>query len=308
MKNKFLWLGALLLCFLIFLLTGKQLFENKKDVLRIGIIQYDEHGALDASRNGFSDALKEMGFNGELIYKNAQADQSNCLSIVNQFVDENVDLILAIATPAAQCCARATTKIPILATSVTDFEGAGLTQPNVSGTSDLAPISKQIGLIKELKPEAKKVGILFSSSEANSKFQADIAMEEAKKIDLTPETFTFSQDAEIQQVVESMVEKVDVIYTPTDNAVARSMGVISKIATQNNVPVICGDVNLLSEGATGTFGLDYYELGKLTAKQAIQILNKEKNIEDIDIQYFEDSKLALNSELIKKLNLKEISP
>ncbi len=307
MKKIFWWL-LMPSCLIIFTLMWQSLKKSDKKDLKIGIIQYVEHEALDASRKGFIDGLNELGFSGKIDYKNAQADQANCTLIANQFVSEEADLILAIATPAAQSLAAITSSIPILGTAITDFQEAGLTQSNITGTSDLAPISKQIHLVKELKPNAKKIGILFSSSEANSKYQAQIAFEEAQKIGLSPQIFTFSQMTEIQQVVESMFGKVDAIYTPTDNMVASNMQVISKTAMQGNIPVICSEVNLISKGAVGTFAMDYYELGKQTANQAFEILEGKNYPENMPIQYLENVKLALNTEVTKKLNLKETSP
>ncbi|MDQ5984281.1 MAG: ABC transporter substrate-binding protein [Eubacteriales bacterium SKADARSKE-1] len=307
MNKKFWWL-LIPSCLIIFTLIWQSFNKNGEKTLKIGILQFVEHEALDASRKGFIDGLKELGFDGKFDYKNAQGDQANCTLIANQFASEDVDLILAIATPAAQSVAAVTSEIPILATAITNFEETGLTQQNLTGTSDLAPIAKQIGLIKQLKPEAQKVGILFSSNEANSKYQAEIAVKEAEKVGLTSQIFTFSQVTEIQQVVESMLGKVDAIYTPTDNMVASNMELISKTALQGNIPVICGEVNLISKGAAGTFGMDYYELGKLTAKQAFEILESRNKPENMPIQYLENVKLALNPKIIKKLNLREISP
>ena len=313
-KHKKNWWLLTILCLIIFTLMWQSFNKNGDKVIKIGIIQFVEHEALDASRNGFIDGLKENGFKCEIDYKNAQGDQANCNLIVNQFAANNYDLILAIATPAAQSAAAATSKTPILVTAVTNPEDAGLVksnenpQTNVTGTSDLAPIKKQIELIKKLKPEAQRIGILFSSNEANSKHQAEIAEKEAEKMGLKSQIFTFSQITEIQQVVESMLGKIDAIYTPTDNMVASNMPLISKLASQSAVPVICGEVNLVSKGAAGTYGMDYYELGKITAKQAIKILKNESNPQNMPIEYLQNAELVLNHEVIKKMNLKEISP
>lgn len=311
MNKKFWWL-LVPSCLIIFTLIWQSFNKSSEKTLKIGIIQLVEHEALDASRNGFIEGLKELGFDGKINYKNAGDDLATCTLIANQFVSEGCDLILAIATPAAQSMAAVTSEIPILITPITNPENAGLVksnetpQTNVTGTSDLPPIAKQIGLIKELKPEAQKVGILFSSKEANSKHQAEIAIKEAEKIGLKTQIFNFSQITEIQQVVESMIGKVGAIYTPTDNMVASNMELISKTALQGDIPVICSDVNLISKGAVGTFGVDYFELGKLTAKQAMKILKGKAKPQNMPIEYLENAKLALNPEIIKKLNLREI--
>ncbi len=300
-----LFLGFMLL---ITLLMLKHKNSNKKN-FKIGILQFVEHEALDASRQGFIDGINKLNLNVQIEYKNAQGDQSNCTLIANQFVAENCDLIFAIATPAAQSTAAVTSKIPILISAVTNPVDVNLVKSNqkpdtnISGTSDLAPISKQIELIKKLKPNAESIGILYSSSEANSKFQAEIALGEAQKLGLHAKEITFSQVTEIQQIVESISGKVDAIYTPTDNVVASNMTLISKTAMQFGIPVICGEVNLLSKGAVGTFGMDYYELGLINANQAEKILTGQDIPQNMPIEYIKDAKLALNEEVLNKLNL-----
>lgn len=307
----------LIACALISFLAIFESINNKysnSDEIKIGILQFVEHEALDFSRKGFIDGLetsKQMG-NIKVIYRNAQGDQSNCTLIANQFVAENCDLILAIATPAAQSVAAVTSQVPILVTAVTNPEDVDLVKSNkmpgtnVTGTSDLAPIAEQVKLVKKINPRAKKLGILFSSSEANSKYQSDIAIQEAEKIGLETQIFTFSQMSEIQAVVESMAGKVDAIYTPTDNMVASNMELISRISSSFGVPVICGEDNLISKGATATYGINYYDLGKKTSKQAEKIVINEMNPKDMPIEYANKNKLILNLEMIDKLGI-EIS-
>ncbi len=268
---------------------------------------------MDAARQGFIDEIEKSGLEVEIDYKNAQADQSNCTLIANHFVSENCDLIFAIATPAAQSAVAVTSRIPILVTAITNPESAGLVksnekpETNVSGTSDLAPIAKQIELIKKIKPDAKNIAVLYSSSEANSKFQAEIAINEAQKLGLNAKEFTFSQITEIQQVVESMQGKIDAIYTPTDNMVASNMTLISKTALNLGIPVICGEDNLLSKGAAGTFGVNYRELGEITGDQAKKILTEQGVPQNMPIEYIKNSKLAVNEEVLAKLNLSIIN-
>lgn len=186
---KYKKLNCLLIpaCLLIFTLIWRNINIKEHYEFKIGIIQFVEHEALDASRNGFIDGLKREKFNAKINYKNAQGNQANCTLIANQFISENYDIILAIGTPAAECAAATTSKIPILVVAVTNPEEAGLVrsnekpETNVTGVSDLPPISKQISLIKDLKPKAQKIGILFSSSEANSGYQAKKLMRNRKK-------------------------------------------------------------------------------------------------------------------------------
>lgn len=308
--NKIKWLILILFLAGIFVFIFKKLSNNNQKNLKIGILQFAEHEALDASRQGFIDKIKEYDLNAEIIYRNAQGDQSNCVQIAHQLVSDKCNLIFAIATPAAQSAAEATSEIPILVTAVTDPVDAKLVKSNeapgtnVSGTSDLAPIAKQIGLIKQIKPNAKNIGIFYSSNEANSKFQAEIAKKEAQKLGLNAQEFNFSQVSDIKQVVEHMSQKVDAIYTPTDNSVASNMELISSTALNFGVPVICGEANLISKGAAGTFGVNYYELGKITAEMAKEILISDASTQNMPIKYIENAELVLNQEILDKLNLK----
>ena len=301
-KNK-----NMILAFALMVLSSFVFFK-KTDEHKIGIIQFVEHEALDASREGFEDEIRKLGFEGKIIYKNAQADQANCTLIANQLVNEKCELILAIATPAAQATAAVTSKIPIVVTAVTNLEETGLVDSNelpgrnITGTSDLAPIDKQIGLIKKLKPLTKKIGILFSSNEANSRYQANIAKSEAEKIGIQTEFFTFSQASEIEQVVGYMLSKVDAVYTPTDNTVASNMSLISGLTAQSKKPLICGEVNLISKGATATYGIDYSELGRIAATQAYKIL-KGANPAKMPVEHAKSTNLVINFEALEKLNI-----
>lgn len=307
MKEKRWWI--LLISMILAITCIFKCKNSNKKTLKIGILQFTEHEALDAARQGFIDDIKKSNPEFEIDYKNAQADQSNCTLISNYFISQDCDLIFAIATPAAQAAAATTSKIPILVTAVTNPVDANLVksnekpETNVSGTSDLAPIAGQIELIKKIKPHAKNIAVLYSSSEANSKFQADIAINESKKIGLSAKEFTFSHITEIQQVVESMQGKVDAIYTPTDNMVASNMALIAKTALNLDIPVICGEENLISKGAAGTLGVDYYELGTITAEQAKRILINKDGPKNMPIEYIKNAKITLNKEVLSKLNL-----
>lgn len=311
MKNKFLLIISVLTCLSLILSACDS--KQSHNILKIGIIQLVEHDALDSARRGFIDELENFGYidgkNIKIDYQNAGGDQSNCNLIARKLVNNKSNLILAISTPAAQSVANATKKIPILVTAVTDPASAHLVvsndlpQTNVSGTSDLAPVAKQIKLITQIKPHAKKVGILFCSNESNSKYQADLAVSEAKKLGLDSKIFTVSQSTEISQVVESMIKSVDAIYTPTDNMMASSMPLVSKIAMSAGIPVVCGETNVVAKGSVGTFGMDYYKLGKLTAIQAVDILKNGKQPHDMPIRYLNENKLTLNLEVIRKLKI-----
>lgn len=288
---------------------------GKDGVINIGVSQLVTHDALDASYKGFVDGLSEAGYvdgdNIKIDYQNASGDQSNCTTIAQKLVTDNNDLILAIATNAAQACANATTEIPILITAVTDPAATGLVETNeapggnVSGTSDLTPVEEQMKLLKRILPEAKKVAILYCSSEVNSQIQADMAEEEAKNLGLEVVHATVSASSEIQQVVESLINKVDAIYAPTDNMIASGMATVAMIANENNLPVIVGEEGMLSEGGLATYGINYYELGKQTAAQAVKLFKGEAKIDSMPIEYINSEKVTLkiNEDVANQLGI-----
>jgi putative tryptophan/tyrosine transport system substrate-binding protein len=295
--------------------TGSSDTETQGKVYRIGINQLVEHDALDASYKGFVDALAEAGYvegkNLELDYQVAQGDMSTAGTIATKQVNDKPDLILSIATPSAQAVVNATKDIPVLVTAVTDPASAGLVASNeapggnVSGTSDLTPVKKQIELLKQLVPEVKKIAVLYSSSEVNSVVQADLAKEAGKELGIEVIDSTVSNSNEIQQVVQSLVDKVDAIYAPTDNLIASSMSTVAQVANANNLPVICGEGGMVDKGGLATYGIDYYELGVLTGKQAVKILEGTAATADMPIEYLPDDKckLQINSEVAKQLGI-----
>lgn len=282
---------------------------------KIGVVQLAEHPALDAAYEGFVEALKEAGYedgvNITIDYQNAQGEQANCQTIAEKFVNDKMDLVLAIATPAAQAMASKTTEIPILVTAVTDPASSGLVDSNeapggnVSGTSDLTPVKEQIDLLHQLLPEAKNVGILYCSAEDNSEFQADIAMEALGALGMTGEKYTFATLDEIQAVVESMKGKVDAIYIPTDNKAAEGMATISMIATEAKLATIVGESGMVDNGGLVTYGLSYFNLGKLTGQQAVSILKGEADTATMPIGYLnaEDCEFIYNEETAQELGI-----
>lgn len=268
---------------------------------KIGVIQLVEHAALDASNQGFVAALDDAGISYEIDQQNAQNDQSACQTIAEKLVNDGNDLILAIATPAAQAVAGATSEIPILVTAVTDPADAGLVESNevpggnVSGTSDLTPVKEQIDLLKQLIPDVKKVGVLYCSAESNSVFQADMAQAACAEAGLESEVFTVSSSNEIQQVVESMVGKVDAIYAPTDNTIAAGMATVGMVANDNGLPVICGEAGMVEAGGLATYGIDYYQLGYMAGEQAVEILVNGADISQMPIGYLSADKCELTT-------------
>lgn len=273
--------------------------SSSSDAIKIGIIQYAEHPALDATRDGFITEILASGIAPESIeVQNAQGEQPNCATIANKFANDKVDLILAIATPAAQAAAQATSSIPILATAVTDFEVAGLTSSNISGTSDMSPIAEQIELITKIVPDVETVGIMYCSSEDNSILQAEIAKEELDSLGIAYQTFTAADTNEVQQVVQSAVGKVDAIYIPTDNLFAQTMSTVSMITGSAKIPVICGDSGM---AGIATYAIDYEKLGMQTGEQAIRILLEGADISTMPVEFSpeESLKMSINEEMFE---------
>lgn len=306
MKKMVLALMVAALC-----LTSCQKSNNK--VLKIGVVQLVEHSALDANYKGFVDGLAEAGYvDGENIkidYQNAQGEQANCVTIAQKFVNGKSDLIFAIATPAAQAAANLTKKIPIVISSVTDPESANLVASNsapgknVTGTSDLTPCAAQMELITTLFPEAKTVGMLYCSSEQNSHFQIKLAEEACEKLGLEYVEATVSNSNEIQQVTQSLCGKVDVIYSPTDNMIAAGMPLVAQVAIENKIPTIVGEEGMCKAGGLATYGINYYELGKQTARMAVRILKGESKPAEMPIEYLDTCDFLVNEETAKALGI-----
>ena len=226
-------------------------------------------------------------------------------------MNDGNDLILAIATPAAQAVAGATDEIPIVGTAITDFASAGLVQSNdkpgknVTGSSDLTPVADQFDLLVKLLPQAKTVGVLYCTAESNSDVQVKLADQAAANHGLKLVRYSVSSSNEIQQVVESMVGKVDVVYTPTDNTIAAGMTTVTMIANDNKLPTICGEEGMVDNGGLATYGINYEELGKLAGQMAVKILKGESKPADMAIEHLDASKCTLktNEETAKKLGI-----
>lgn len=312
MKLRKIIIGLLILTIAGSLLAG---CGKKEKVFKIGVNQLVRHDALDASYQGFVDALKDAGYiDGENIkidYQNAQNDPSTLNTIATKLVNDGNDLILAIATPSAQAVANATKDIPILITAVTDPAGSGLVESNekpggnVSGTSDMTPVRKQIELITQILPDAEKIAILYCSSEVNSKIQVELALEAAEEFNLEAIEATVSNTNEIEQVVQSLVGKVDAIYAPTDNTIATGMPTVAMVANPNGIPVFCGEEGMVNNGGLATYGINYYKLGRLTGEQAVKILKKEATTATMPIEYLPDDEFSLtvNEEVAKQLGI-----
>lgn len=253
-----------------------------KDNFTIGITKMMDHVALNASEEGFVAALKDRGYvDGENVtidYQNGQGESANLNTIATQFAGNNVDLIFAIATPAAQAAMAQTESIPIIGTAITDYVEAGLVNSNetpgtnVSGTTDMNPVSDQIDLLLELFPETKTIGFLYNSSEDNSILQTNIAKEYVESKGLAWVEKTVSNTNEVQQATTSITTECDAIYIPTDNIFASSMTIVGEICTGAGVPVICGESGMVSSGGLATLGINYYDLGYTAGNMAADVL------------------------------------
>lgn len=281
------------------------------ETYKIGVLQLTEHAALDAANEGFVAALDDSGISYEIDQQNAQNDQSACQTIAEKLVNDGDDLILAIATPAAQAVAGVTTEIPIVGTAITDFADSGLVESNdapgenVTGSSDLTPIKAQISLLQKVLPEAKTVGVLYCSAESNSEIQLQMTKEACTAAGLDVEEFSVASSNEIQSVVESAVGKVDCIYTFTDNTIAAGMNTVSMVANENNLPVICGEQGMVEAGGLCTYSIDYYELGYIAGEMAVKILKGEAEPATMPIEYYPEEKCEFvgNEETAKLLGI-----
>lgn len=280
---------------------------------QIGIIQLMDHPALNAAHEGFVAALEEKGYkdgdNITIVYQNGQGDTNNLSTIADKFVGDKVDLVLAIATPAAQAVAGKTKDIPIIATAVTDFAEAGLVESNekpgtnVSGTNDMNPIEAQFDLMFQLCPEVKTVGFLYNSSEDNSRLQVDIAkaLLDTKGIKYVERTVASTND--VQQATTSIVTECDAIYLPTDNVFASSMPIVSDIANAAKIPVICGESGMVEGGGLATLGINYYNIGHQAGLMALRILEEGADITQMPVESSTDYDFCINGDTAEAIGL-----
>ena len=315
-KMKLLSLGvATVLAAGVFAGCGgsQQAGSSSGKTYKIGVVQLVEHNALDAANKGFVDGLKERGYeqgkNVEFDQQNAQADQSNLQNIAQRFVSGKMDLICAIATPAAQTVANATKDIPIVGTAITDYVGAKLAASNekpggnITGTSDMNPIKEQIDLLLKIKPDAKTIGTIYCSSEVNSEVQIKAMQEYAESKGLTVKVATISTVNDLQQAAQSLVGSVDAFYEPRDNIVASAMPTLVAITDPAKIPVICAEPNMVKAGGLATYGIDYYKLGVQTGHMAADILEGKSKPADMSIEMAKDLKVTVNKADAARLGL-----
>ena len=267
--------------------------DAEKVSYRVGVCQLAQHPALDAATQGFVDALtEELGEAVQIDVQNASGEATNCSTIINGFLSSDVDLIMANATPALTAAASATSEVPILGTAVTAYgvaldldEFDGTVGGNISGTSDLADLSKQADMLTEWFPEAKNVGLLFCSAEPNSRYQVDEVTKHLTAKGLTCTEFAFTDSNDLAAVTAKAAAESDVIYIPTDNTAANNTESIGNILTAAKVPAVCGEESLCAGCGVCTLSIDYYDLGVTTGKMAAKILKGEADISAMPIEY-----------------------
>ena len=278
----------------------------------IGICQLVQHEALDAATQGFKDAVTEgLGEdNVKFDEQNAQGDSNTCSSIINGFVSNNVDLILANATAPLQAAAAGTNEIPILGTSVTEYGVAldiddfdGTVGENISGTSDLAPLDQQAAMLQELFPDAKNVGLLYCSAEPNSQYQVDTVKADLEDLGYTCEYYAFSDSNDLSSVATTAANDSDVIYIPTDNTAASNTELISNICLPANVPVITGEEGICSGCGVATLSINYYDLGVATGEMAVKILKDGEDISTMPIEYAPKFTKEYNKDICEQLGI-----
>ena len=291
--------------------SGNKDKDTGDKTYKVGVVQLVQHEALDAATKGFTDALKEaLGDKVEVVEKNASGDSNNCTTIVNGFISDKVDLIMANATPALQAAASATSTIPILGTSVTDYATAleiadwtGTVGGNISGTSDLAPLDKQAAMLQELFPNAKKVGMLFCSSEPNSKYQVDEVTKLLSAAGITCTEYTFTDSNDVSSVTQKACDDSDVLYIPTDNTAASNTEAIANVVLAAGTPVIAGEAGICKGCGAATLSIDYYELGKITGQMAAKILTGEADISTMPVEFAPTATKQANMANCEKLGI-----
>lgn len=281
-------------------------------VYNVGICQLVQHEALDAATKGFKEALVDKLGEDKVVFdeQNAAGDTPTCSTIVNQFVSSKCDLILANATPALQAAASSTKDIPILGTSVTDYATAlelkdfnGTVGGNISGTSDLAPLDEQAKMLNELFPDAKKVGILYCSAEANSAFQANTITPVLEEMGYEVKNYTFADSNDVASVTKSACDDSDVIYAPTDNTAASCTDAINNVALKAKTPIVAGEEGMCQGCGVATLSISYYDIGYKTGEMAAEILAEGKDISTMEIEYAPKVTKKYNKEICKELGV-----
>ena len=287
--------------------------SSNDDVVKVGILQLMTHDALDLSRQGFLDALEDGGLvegeNLEVDYQNPESDQSNLLTMADSLVQGGNDVILAIGTNPALALQQASIDTPILATAITDFKGAGLVENEdapeglITGVSDGCPMDDQLDLILEIVPDLKTLGIIYTSSEPNSEIQAKQMEEVCQEKGIAVDIKTVSDKTVIAETLQSFSGNIEALYVPTDNNIASAMGSVDIFASENSLPVICGESNAVANGGLASLGVDYYTIGYQTGEMALKIINDGVSINELPVGHQEKIDVFYNSNTAQKIGI-----
>lgn len=306
---------VLLFGFLIFAFFYTNHADAKKEnaIPKVGVLQLMSHPALDQINQGIDDTLKKHGYidgkNIKIEFQNAQNDQSNLRTISKQFVQDNVDVAVGIATPSVQSLKNATNKIPIVMGAVTDPEGSGIISNNkkpggnITGVSDQAPLKAQLDLMKQVIPDLKTIGIIYTSSDASATSQMKKMKKLAQQAGIHVQVSSINSVNDIQQVASSLIEKSQTIYVPTDNTVASGMKLLTSIAAKQNKAVFPAATTMVKDGGLATVGLSQYELGEETGEHVVRILQGKEKTATTPVTFMQKGHLMLNEKMAKKLNI-----
>lgn len=312
LKISLMIIGLMILYPIITMTVEKQQ-ENRSNSMTVGVLQYISHPSLDEIYQGILTGLKEQGLeegkNLKVVFQNGQGDQSKLNMMSQQLISEKPDVLIGIATPAAQALANATQEIPIVLGAITDPENAGLVSSNehpggnITGVSDQSPVEAQFDLLKLLLPATQRVGILISSAEDNAIVQAERAEATAKERGLTTKRYVVPSSNEINSIVSNMVREIDTLYIPTDNTIANNMSAVAQIATQAHVPIIPSVASMVEEGGVATIGINQTDLGVQTGRMAADIVLKNQKPGDMPIYVFSEGDLIVNEEQLDSLGI-----
>lgn len=315
MKNKRLIWTLVFLAILTLGSIGTDLFKKEHQdankVVKVGILQFVTHDALDQIEKGIEDGLKEAGYKGDKVkitLLNAEGDQSKIQTMSKQLVNDKNDVVIGIATPAAQGLAAATKNIPVIMGAISDPVGAKLVKDlkhpegNVTGTSNQVPIKQTVELVKSLTPNAKTIGILYASSEDNSKSQVESFKKYAEKDGLNVVEYAVPSTNEINTTMSVMTGKVDAIWTPQDNTIASAFSTVISSANQAKIPVYTTVDTMVKEGGLASVAQSQYELGKATARSTVKVL-KGKKVKDVPVDVIDDGTPTLNLKVAQDLNI-----
>lgn len=313
MKFKKLITGISLVGLLMMGGCSNKKTSNGSQIKHIGVLQVVQHPSLDKAYRGFKKGLKKSGYiegkNLKIDYQNAQNNQDNLKSMSEKLVNDKPDLILGIATPAAQSVANATQNIPIVVTAVTDLKAAKLVDSNekpgrnVTGNTDMVSIKQQIALLLSIVPKAKKIGIMYNAGEVNSKVQADLAIKELKKAGITPVIKTANTTNDVQQVTEALAGKVQGIFLPTDNTFDSAASVVGKVVKEKKIPLVAGSVDQVKVGGLASIGVDFELLGEESGEMAAKILSGKAKPANMPVQKPHKVKLVVNKGMAKALGI-----